>query len=232
MARRVRTVLAVVAAMLVVPAPATAADPAHDPTVKCSAYVRSDGVIVFAGAAHATAGHVPVVETTVRCSYTAVNGRYTSANTSPGPVVWTYTRGSLNGAIVVCESATAVYADGHVGHVPERCGHAEAPQPLPDGEFTPAVGGCHSTRQQQRWVILAYGVAPVRAAPPVSTSVWCTLTDIDGHETRSEEPAAAGFSISADALPGPFQQLATRCWGMFALYADGSTYTGGACEPT
>ena len=118
---RLSVVVAAVLAPAVSPAAAHAADPVHDPTVACT-FWRQSGVLVFGGVATAPTGHAAPVALTITCTFMNVTRRYTSVNTAPGYAVVTAGSGLMKPeTVTVCESAVALYPDGHVGSVPERC---------------------------------------------------------------------------------------------------------------
>lgn len=121
---RAVTALAVLPLMAgVTAAPASAADPAHDPAVDCGVYWRYNGVLVYGGYAHVPATHQPQVRTlSVTCTYYNEVGAYTSTNAAPSPAVATFGTGLLGaGNMTVCASARVVYEDGHTAATPVTC---------------------------------------------------------------------------------------------------------------
>ena len=97
-------------------------DPVHDPVANCDPSHQQSGNFAFAGVATAPSGHTPPTWLTIVCRYRNTLSQYVSINSMPGPVVVTFGAGPrLPGATTICASATAEYADGHVGTAPETC---------------------------------------------------------------------------------------------------------------
>lgn len=130
---RARLVLAACVALVPSGASATtAADPAHDPVVNCDPNHQQSGNFAFAGIATAPSGHPPPTSMTIVCTYSNTFSRYVSINTMRGPVVVTFGAGRrLPGLTTICASATAEYADGHVGTAPQTCHPAPSLVPPP-----------------------------------------------------------------------------------------------------
>lgn len=110
--------------MLVAPVPAYAADPLHDPTVRCDVLAwRQNGVLAYAGYARVPDGHTSdVAALSIRCVYRNVQGQHVAETSAPGPVVVTSGSSLLGAAeLTICASAVARYEDGHVGTASETC---------------------------------------------------------------------------------------------------------------
>ena len=215
-------------------APATAADPAHNPTVYCAAYSRAANAFVFTGVAQAPAGHAPLpTALTVTCRYTSTAGTWFATSTAPGYVVTTAGSGLVGtGAVTVCESAVAVYADGHTATVPERCDNVGMPVEHSSGGVSSGSTSCTHTRQSQAnsWLLVGVGVAPVKTVPVTSVTVRCWLTDELGETSAVAGAAPGAVGITGGLVLARIADLTGKCVHMRAVYLDNSVEQATSCE--
>ena len=110
-----RLLAATVAFSAAAAAPAHA-DPGHDPVVEC-AFHRQSNVLVYTGAAYVPPAHATsLVSLSIRCTFQNEIDRYVVVNETAAPVVAVAGGGPMKpGVMVICGTAVATYADGHVG---------------------------------------------------------------------------------------------------------------------
>jgi hypothetical protein len=230
---KARSLLAVAAALVALAAPAASADPAHDPILNC-AFHRTNGVLVFAGEAHAPLGHAPLVSLSLTCRYLSGNDTFEATATSATAVVATFGSG-LSGVapITVCESGEARYADGHVATIAETCGEPNGPDvgPLPDPgpppEVTPGAE-CVFHRQSGVWVLVAAGHAGAQDVA-VSTTVSCRLTDGNAEEVVAQASAIGPTVVATGARALFVAPVASKCVDLTVEYLS-STVQVETCE--
>jgi hypothetical protein len=128
----------------------------------------------------------------------------------------------------ICGSAYAVYADTHVGVTAETCRKS-----LFDTGPTPPLNQvrCDYERQAtiQAWVVEATAVAGRVDAVPVTTTVWCTVSDGGGEVVHAGGSMLGPVAVATAAERHPVAPLTTVCYGMEARYF-AVTDTVTACE--
>ena len=215
--------------------PAAADDPAHDPTVYCAAYSRAAHSFVFTGVAQAPAGHsTPPIALTVTCTYTSSAGTYGSTTTAPGWVVTTAGSGLIGtGVVTVCESAVALYADGHQSTVAERCDAIGIPVEPPDGEAGEPAISCEHSRVApiNRWLLVGTAVARVKTVPVSSVTVTCWLDDAKGATSTVAGATPGPVGITAGIVRATVADLTQKCVHMRAVYLDNTVDVATSCAP-
>lgn len=220
------------------------ADPAHDPTVFCSTYSRLATVIAYAGYATAPTSHGnPPIALTVTCKYTGDNGTFTGSNTAPGPVTTTAGSALIGfGAVTVCGSARALYADGHVGVAPERCNVIPAipnpgPVPIPDEEVAdPEAPVCAFQRVRPAqtdvagFVLVAIARAPVRTVPAMASGLTCALNLTNGHVVSATSNQPGPLGVLAQYVAAPYVTVGTKCTSFVVNFLSGPSFTDSRCE--
>lgn len=234
--RAMALVATTTATVLGLAAPAQA-DEAHRPAVNCAPAVEAAEpfVIFFAGEAHAAPAEVPLVSLTMRCEWIGSDDSHTLEVTSGLPIVTYGTRLGLvfDTYATICESAVAVYADGHVGQVPRTCHPASTVSADPGGIDTAPTMRCDHTRSPlvtNAWVVETAAVAGVRADVPLGTSVSCTLRDSAGGEVVASANAVGGVAVASWAERSLVASLASKCYSMRVQYFSSGTATAQTCE--
>lgn len=223
---RTRSFLAALAtfatALLGLAVPAHAADQAHDPILNCSFWHHANGVIVFAGEAHAPATHQPIVSLTLTCTFRGATETHAATATVLAPVAAVSGTAFMSpGPVVVCERGEARYADGHVATVTETCGQT-FPEAGPPPEAEPSMT-CTFARQSQSstWAVVVTGFAGSRDVA-LSTSVSCTLTDANDAQVVAQATSIGSAVAATGAKALPLAPLVSKCSTLSIQYRVGT----------
>lgn len=220
-----------VLAVSVAAAPPVAADPAHAIDAYC-AYTRTAVALVFTGVAQVPETHSPLVSLELTCTYRTDEQEYSANTWAPGPVAAMQGSAVLFGdTVTVCESAHAIYDDGHTETLPQRCDAVRSPVPFPTQEVIGPTGSCVSQRQTGRWIVVAEGVGAVRTVPATATTVRCELEDSAGGRPTVQIEESGNAAVAAGVLGGfAFVPLTSRCVFVRTTYLDGVVRTFRGCD--